>query len=248
MKRNIIKIILDVLMTAILVLLYNSYAINMAFHEIAGLCIFILFIIHCLLNIKWIRKITVRFFIKSLPPRIRLYYILDFLLLISFSLIIISGIYLSKILFPMINPHEGPWKTIHLFFSGFSIILIGIHIGLHWTFISNIFKKIVKISFKFAKPLGIVLLLIILAFGFYSIVTSNFTNWLASPFIEQAQKDEHTNKAETTKNDITNTSKETKGSTTEILYTIATFSSIIGVFTTATHYIGKYLSKHKKVS
>jgi hypothetical protein len=68
MKKNIIKILLDVMMAAILVLLYNSHAISLAFHEIAGL-----FIIHCLLNKKWITAITAKFFNKSLAPRIRLF-------------------------------------------------------------------------------------------------------------------------------------------------------------------------------
>ncbi|UOE74831.1 DUF4405 domain-containing protein [Parageobacillus thermoglucosidasius] len=31
-----------------------------------------------------------------------------------------------------------PWRNIHHFFSAISIILVGIHLGLHWNFVSNV--------------------------------------------------------------------------------------------------------------
>ncbi|MBY6269133.1 DUF4405 domain-containing protein [Parageobacillus thermoglucosidasius] len=38
-----------------------------------------------------------------------------------------------------------PWRNIHHFFSAISIILVGIHLGLHWNFVSNMFKRMIKL-------------------------------------------------------------------------------------------------------
>ena len=54
MRKNTIKMALDIIMIVILTLLYNSHVASMGFNEIAGLGILGLFIIHCLLNVKWI--------------------------------------------------------------------------------------------------------------------------------------------------------------------------------------------------
>ena len=184
MRKNIIKISLDVVMAGILILLYNSHAISLAFHEIAGLFLFGLFVIHCLLNRKWVTSITAKFFSKSIAPRVRFGYIIDLMLLVSFVLIIISGISTSQVLFPAIaQAKDSPWRSVHHFFAALSIILVGIHLGLHWNFVTGMLKKAIRIPQKLAKLLGIGLLVVVLVFGTYSTVASSFTGWLAEPFI-----------------------------------------------------------------
>lgn len=263
-------------------LLYNSHVFSIAFHEIAGLFIFMLFIIHCLLNKKWITSITAKFFSKSLTPRVRFGYIIDLLLLISFFLIIISGIKTSQVLFPSADSKDSPWRNIHHFFAAISIILVGIHLGLHWNFVSDMFKKMLRVPRKVSKPLSMILLLIVLVFGVYSISKSNFIGWLTAPFTTEAKSDDNTNdkgnipnsdkhipKSGENKNDsdaeltTPNAGKESKQGSSDqtghtekkssesspmvILSTIATFLSIIGVFTTATYYLNKFFSKRKKL-
>ena len=100
MKKNTVKMLLDIVIIAILALLYNSHVTVLAFHEIAGLGLFGLFIIHCLLNIKWIIAVSKRFFSKPIAPKVRIGYIVNLLLLITFIFEIISGIFTSQILFP----------------------------------------------------------------------------------------------------------------------------------------------------
>lgn len=191
MKKNIIKISLDIIMALILLLLYNSHAVSMAFHEAAGLFIFGLFIVHILLNKKWVASISSKLFHKSITPRTRFVYVIDTLLLISFILIIVSGILTSQVLFPFLSAgKDSPWRNIHHFFSAVSIVLVGIHLGLHWNFVSGMLKKAVKLPSKVAKPLSICLLAVILIYGIYSLGTSSFTEWLTAPFISEASHEE----------------------------------------------------------
>ncbi|MHB8064428.1 MAG: DUF4405 domain-containing protein [Ruminiclostridium sp.] len=207
MKKNIIKIMLDLVMAVILVLLFNSHVSSMAFHEIAGLFICVLFIIHCLLNRKWITAITEKFFSKSLPPRVRFGYIINLLLLISFLLIIISGIKTSQVLFPSANAKDSPWRNVHHFFAGISIILVGIHLGLHWNFVSNMLNKMIRVPKRISKPLSMIFLLIVLVFGVYSISTSNFKGWLTAPFTTETKSESYTDVKENTSDSGAHTPK-----------------------------------------
>lgn len=191
MRKNLIKISLDCVMAVILVLLYNSHVFALAFHEIAGLFIFCLFVIHVLLNRKWVTSITSKLFNKTLSPRVRIGYAVDLLLLISFVMIIISGILISQVLFPSLAMgKDSPWRNIHQFTAAVALILVGIHLGLHWGFISGMFKKMVKLPSKITKPVSIVLLVAILAFGLYSLETSSFTGWLTAPFLVSESRTE----------------------------------------------------------
>lgn len=183
MKKNVIKISLDVIMAVLLVFLYNTRIFNMTFHEVAGLIIFGLFIIHCLFSVKWIAANTAKFFKKGLAARDRIKTIVAFLLFIDFVLIILSGIFISEVLFTSLSENSSmAWQSVHYFCSAIALILIGVHLGLHWQFVMNMFKKVIHIPQKAATPIAIVLMVIVLAFGSYSIVASDFTTWLASPF------------------------------------------------------------------
>lgn len=177
-KINIIKMILDIVMTLVLVLLYNKRVISgLAFHEMAGLCIGGVFIIHKALNWRWIKQITLNITKKKISLRTKICYAIDVLLLFSFSYIIVSGIIISKVLFPNINiGNESLFSITHKSVAYAALILIGIHIGLHWSWVTNIFKKIFGIS-NSKKTLSFVakvLMLVVLCSGIYSIYSTNF--------------------------------------------------------------------------
>lgn len=78
-------------------------------------------------------------------------------------------------------------ETIHYFASAVTLILLGVHIGLNWAFV----KHMIKLPRAAAIPLVAVLLAAILGFGGYSLATSNFAGWLASPFTAGAFEGGH---------------------------------------------------------
>ncbi|MCR4432216.1 MAG: hypothetical protein NUV45_14525 [Tepidanaerobacteraceae bacterium] len=62
-KLNLIKLLLDVLMTAVFTLMFNKMAIaGLYFHEVAGLSLGAAFVVHKALNWKWITQITKKLF------------------------------------------------------------------------------------------------------------------------------------------------------------------------------------------
>lgn len=181
-KKTVVKIILDIIMIIVLVLLYNKRAISMQFHEVAGLVLGCFFIIHLLLNSKWICNVTKKLFSRTLPIKTRIGYVINTLLLLSFCAIIVSGMFISKSIFNLSYQGAFNFKSLHYGASAVALVLIGIHLGLHYQFISGMFKKMVHIPNKIMKPMGIVITVIIMGYGCYSLVTTSFISWLTMPF------------------------------------------------------------------
>lgn len=174
------KLLLDAVMLILLALMYNKMAISMSFHEIGGLILFAFIIFHLILNYKWIIGVTEKLFSKSLPVKTRIGYIANVLLLISFILICVSGILISKVLFQF---NTGmTWKMVHNTSAAIALILIGIHIGLHVKMISSFIKKKIKLPAPAGKIIVTVCLIALVVFGAYSITTTSFTQWLSMPF------------------------------------------------------------------
>ena len=252
MKKNVMKMMLDIAMIVILALLYNSHVAAMSFHEIAGIGLFGLFAIHCLINLKWIIAISKRFFSKSLSFKIRIGYIVNLFLAVTFIFEIISGICTSQVLFPA-GSHSGVWRGIHHFCGAVSIVLVGVHLGLHWSFVTGMIKKAIRVkSVAIRKIISMILLAIVLFFGVYNIASSSFANWFVEPFITQVKTETHTennNSIDSKKmEDVKNRTLEKQGESDKtvntnpviILGTIAKFISIMGVFAVLIYYFEKF--------
>lgn len=181
-KLKIFKIVLDIAMSVLLILMYNSKVISLEFHELGGLGVCFLFLIHKVINWRWIVSVSKKIFSKNLAFKLRFGYIINFLLLISVLLVMLSGILISKVLFNGIWGHGGIWRLLHYASAAALLVLIGIHLGLHWNFVMGIFKRLIKIPSSAAKPVCILLTLIIVSYGAYSTYSSSFREWISAPF------------------------------------------------------------------
>nr|WP_259345618.1 DUF4405 domain-containing protein [Priestia aryabhattai] len=147
---------LDLLMAVAFVLFFNKQVLGgLTFHEIAGLAIAVAFFTHVLLNWQWVKKVTVKLFDRKLPRRTKFGYFLNIMLLITMSFIMISGIFISRVVFPNINVGNEQWfKVSHISVSFLVLILVAAHIGLHWQWVINVCKNMTK-SKKSKKSLSI---------------------------------------------------------------------------------------------
>ncbi|MDR3072682.1 MAG: hypothetical protein LBU41_04240 [Clostridiales Family XIII bacterium] len=93
MKIRTVKIIVDVLMVFILILeLVPTEILLVEIHFIAGLVFVALFIVHFLLNRKWVASVKKAFKAGKLNQKTKWQYIMDWSLLIVWSLVILTGI------------------------------------------------------------------------------------------------------------------------------------------------------------
>lgn len=179
MKKNILKFILDAVMGIVFALLFNTQVLGgLTFHEIAGLAIGGAVVFHLLLNAKWIKKVTIGIFSPKTKAKNRVSYILNVLLLVDLAIIIVTGVLISKVLFPTlatgVNNHS--LATLHTATSYIGLALIGIHVGLHRQWIISTCRTVFKIkSHSTARTVvANVLAIALLVFGLYSMSTTNF--------------------------------------------------------------------------
>jgi hypothetical protein len=183
MKKNWMKLSLDLIMAVGLFSLFSVAAVGLAFHEVVGLALFGATMLHLAFNWRWIVSFTRRFFSKNIPFKIRVSYVLSVLLLISFLIIIGSGITMSKFVFAGVFEEVETFKSAHYFFSAFALLLVGIHAGLHWAFIKAMLGKVVKIPKFASKPVMAVMLMLIMVSGTWGLMNSSFIAWIASPVV-----------------------------------------------------------------
>jgi hypothetical protein len=117
-------------------------------HDWAGVIMLTGALIHILLHWKWITCVGKRYFAK-LARQARIYFTLDFLMLMAFVLVNLSGLVawlvlpqggfqggrnpVYNALFLGLGRHD--WNDLHLW-SGLAIIaILGLHVALHWKWI-----------------------------------------------------------------------------------------------------------------
>lgn len=135
---NVFKFFLSLSLTIVMLLLMDPGSFfGLSFHEWAGLIIGIFFILHKILNWGWIKKVTMSFFRKC-SGRARLNYALDVLLLAGITIMILSGIAISRTIdfsWLSLGGSRMFWRVMHTSSSYITLALFGIHLGLHWNWV-----------------------------------------------------------------------------------------------------------------
>ena len=146
MKKNYTKIVLDLMMAITFVLLMNPRVLDgLPFHEIAGTIIGVAILVHIGLNYRWVITTTKKIFDPKLPNKTRFSFLLNILLLISMATVIITGILISRVLFPSLAIQGGhSIRGLHSFSADATLALVGLHIGVHWQWIMSICKRAFK--------------------------------------------------------------------------------------------------------
>ncbi|MGN0108372.1 MAG: DUF4405 domain-containing protein [Hominilimicola sp.] len=192
MKRKF-KIILDVIMLLMTLTLFSKQLISMQYHEIAGLVLIAVIIIHIAVNVK-IALAMCKNFIK-IPVSVKTGLIVDILLLICFGWIGISGVLCSHTILTGISSDNTIFKLTHMFAGGASVILLGVHIGLH------ICRKPMSVI------AAVVLSVVVLFGGIYGAVNSSEGRWLSIPFTAISQSGENGGNSE---HDVLGSGKNTQ--------------------------------------
>src|SRR5512136_1793596 len=118
-------------------------ATGQTIHEWLGLAFGAGIITHLLLHWKWIVNV-VRRFLSRLPGQVRINSVLNSLLFVAVTLIIFSGLMISKVVlstFGLSGSHDAIWRWLHTFSTSAALIIVGLHIALHWKWIVATIKR-----------------------------------------------------------------------------------------------------------
>ena len=130
MKMQKLKMIIDVLLTIALLLLMPYGMVGEAAHEWIGAAMFVLFVIHHILNWKWTKHIG-----KGKYGAFRIVQTgLVFFILLSILGSMVSGIAISRHVFAFIRIRgiSAPARTVHMICAYWGFVLMSLHLGLHW--------------------------------------------------------------------------------------------------------------------
>lgn len=178
-KVNRVKLALDIVLLVLLLLMYKKDVLGLSFHEIGGILLCGLFIIHKLINVKWILAITGKLFSKGVSRRLKLNWLIDFLQLACFSYILVSGILISKVVFASGGHGAALVKTGHYAASALALLLVGVHIGLHYGWISKR-TPVYRLPLWVRRASAVLISVVILGFGVYQMTATSFLRWMGS--------------------------------------------------------------------
>lgn len=148
-KKAILKIAVDIGMTVMLLLLMSYELIGAATHEWLGIGMFLLFVIHHVLNRRWSRNVLKG---KYTPLRIwQTTLVVGVLLTMAGSMF--SGIILSEhaLSFLPIKGGRVFARILHMISAYWGFVLMSLHIGFHWSMMLGMAGKIVRKSSTIRK-------------------------------------------------------------------------------------------------
>ena len=167
MKTNtIVKILVDIGMTIILMLLMAYELVGRQAHEWFGMSIFVLFILHHVLNRKWAKSIF-----KGKYTAFRAFQtIVVFIILMTMLGSMVSGIMLSEYVFAFVKPGSGyeMFRNIHMLSAYWGFVFMSIHIGTNVGVMTGMIKKTRAYNSKSGRFIFISVPILISCYGIYA--------------------------------------------------------------------------------
>lgn len=156
-----IQMLVDIVMFCLFLLLMGYHITGNFIHEILGVFVFALFILHHILNRRWYQALPKGKY--SLQRKIST--VVDFLLLLAMFGMMVSAILISSRVFAFLNlPTTTFGRNLHLASTAWGFVLMAIHLGLHLRiFFDKLQRKVKETSLEY------VFYFVILLLFFYSI-------------------------------------------------------------------------------
>ncbi len=154
LSQTKVNLIVDSLIFAGFLLAGTPHFTGQTIHEWLGLACAATLIVHLLLHWQWLVAVTQRFFSKA-PRQARINYILNVLFFIDVTLIIFTGLMISKVVLPTLGlslGSGGDWKGLHDLAANLALVLIGLHVALHWQWIVKAIKRYVVEPLLSGRP------------------------------------------------------------------------------------------------
>lgn len=176
--KMMLKISIDLVMTVMLLLQMAYMLIGNTAHEWIGAAMFVLFILHHVLNIRWYRNLFKRRYsgFRVLQTAVNVSVLLCMLGLM------VSGIIMSRDVFSFlpIDGGMGFARILHMAAAYWGFLLMSAHLGLHWGMIMGIVRKIRKKKepSKLQTWILRILALVISGFGVYAFMKHNLLSYM----------------------------------------------------------------------
>jgi hypothetical protein len=139
------KLALDVVIFSAMLAVTNPHLTGNTVHEWLGVSLAAGIITHLLFNWNWIVNVTKTFF-KKLFHESRLNYVINLLFFIAMTGSLFSGLLISKDVMSTLGIQlnvSGAWKMLHSLTSDAAVLILGLHVAMHWKWIVNSISRFV---------------------------------------------------------------------------------------------------------
>ena len=140
--KMIVKTGVDIGMTVALMFLMTYEMIGQALHEWLGIGMFLLFVIHHVLNRRWFGVL-----LKGKYTPFRIWQtVLVVSVLLSMIGSMVSGVIISRSVLSFLPIHGGSsfGRNLHMMSAYWGVVLMSLHLGDHWNMIMGIVRKLIK--------------------------------------------------------------------------------------------------------
>lgn len=166
-SKQILKIAIDIAMTVLFLALMAYHVTGNSLHEWLGVTLFLLFIVHHILNFKWYKGL---FKGKYTASRV-LMAAVNLLLFAAMVGMMISGIMLSREVFSFLNLRAGMFgRRLHMVSTAWGFCLMAAHVGLHWGMVVAMMKKL-PVSGKWAGMIARGVAALLALYGIYAFIS-----------------------------------------------------------------------------
>lgn len=153
-KPNLMNFLIDgAMFLAFLIATVPRFS-GLAIHEWLSLALAATIVTHLLLHWQWIVAIGKRFFAKT-TWRSRLNYLLNALLFVAFTVTIATGILISREALPFFGltmTRDRTLELLHHQASDLTVLLLGLHVAIHWGWIVGMVRRILPQRQLLRKP------------------------------------------------------------------------------------------------
>lgn len=170
------KVCVDIGMTVLLMFLMTYSLIGEAMHEWLGIGMFVLFVLHHVLNCKWSGNI-----LRGKYTALRVWQmILVIAVLLCMTASMISGVVLSRYAFDFLPISGGQsWaRTLHLLCSYWGFVMMSLHLGFHWSMMVGIAGKAFPKKSVYRTWILRILAVIIAGYGIYVFIKQDIAGYL----------------------------------------------------------------------
>ena len=137
MQSTKTNLTLDLIIFTAFLAVSNPHLTGNTIHEWLGVSFAAAIITHLLFHWNWIVEVGGKFF-KKLFHQSRLNFVVNLMFFITMTGSFFTGLLISKDVMSTLGIQlnvGGAWKSIHTLMSDASVVVLGIHIALHWKWI-----------------------------------------------------------------------------------------------------------------
>ena len=144
-SSNWLNWLIDVVAFALFFVVSAPQSTDIPIHEWLSFVFFGTFIVHIVVHWRWIIDVTKRL-IKKLPGETRFNHLWDVIIFVMMVVVMFTGVLISEVALPALGvPMEiDPfWNQLHDLSANLLLIMLGIHLAMHWDWIVSAFKRYV---------------------------------------------------------------------------------------------------------